>query len=87
METLTGHWDSRDNRDTLIVLCPEMSQRDPSYMAWDNLGQMSRMSRTCPCPSRSYAERNMPRPALVVTNMKSVAFRRPLSRLYGSACA
>jgi hypothetical protein len=41
METMTGHWDSRDNRDTLIVLCPEMSQRDPSFMAWDNLGQMS----------------------------------------------
>ena len=35
METMIGHWDGRDNRDTLIVLCPEMSQLDPSYMAWD----------------------------------------------------
>lgn len=32
---MIGHWDGRDNRDTLIVLCPEMSQLDPSYMAWD----------------------------------------------------
>ena len=40
METVTGHWDGRDIRDTLIVLCPRMSQLDPSNMAWRDIGDI-----------------------------------------------
>jgi hypothetical protein len=56
MEALTGHWDSRDNRDTLIVLCPEMSQHDPSYYGvgqlWTNVPECPGL---VPCPSMNLA--------------------------------
>jgi hypothetical protein len=40
METVTGHWDGRDIRDTYIVLCPRMSQLDQSNMAWRDIGDI-----------------------------------------------
>ena len=57
METITGHWDSRDNSGHFLVLCPRMSQHDPSYMAGDNLGQMSRNVPECPSAGYTVRER------------------------------
>jgi hypothetical protein len=52
METMTGHWDSRDSRDTPIGWCPCPSQHDPSYMACRDIWDIwDILSQTCPCPN------------------------------------